>query len=81
MKSSGFIGGNISSCLYVKKSIKDIVYISQNSFMWSVMWSTQRTLGLRSNPRGIQINPGRSYVLAIVTMQETWWVDEALVAF
>ena len=28
LKSSGFVGGNIDPCLYVKKSMKGIVYIA-----------------------------------------------------
>ena len=28
LKSSGFVGGNIDLCLYVKKSAKGIVYIA-----------------------------------------------------
>ena len=31
-----------------------------------------RTLGLRLNPQGISMTPVRLYVLAMVTMLETW---------
>ena len=32
----------------------------------------KKNLELRLNPQGIPMNPGRSFVLAIAIMQETW---------
>ena len=40
-------------------------------YVLSSMCKTQRTMGLRSNSWGIPRNPGRSFILAIATMQET----------